>query len=132
MANDLVAQWNFQKVCSLGPPKPSNVPPLLRGLAFSPQGECLAGAFDRYLTIWVCQSGPDDSCSPSERWVPKVNYSVNEDDEHEEYTFLAWTKANIILAGTNAGYVKLIEIQPQVSVNVLTRHSYTPQSCCRF
>ncbi|TEB22290.1 hypothetical protein FA13DRAFT_1566509, partial [Coprinellus micaceus] len=80
---------------------------------FSPQGECLAGAFDRYLTIWVCQSGPDDLGSPLERWVPKVNYSVNEDDEHEEYTFLAWTKANTILAGTNSGYVKLIEIQPQ-------------------
>ncbi|KAJ2911994.1 hypothetical protein MD484_g8417, partial [Candolleomyces efflorescens] len=99
----------YEKVYDLPLSEPSTYSPLLRALAFSPDGHHLAGAFDRTVTVWRLSQHDDDG-NPSESWKIMVNYRLDERAKEEEFTCLVWARSGVLLVGASTGDVKMVTL----------------------
>ncbi|KAJ2911632.1 hypothetical protein MD484_g8781, partial [Candolleomyces efflorescens] len=99
----------YQQVYTLPITKDSSTPsPLLRALAFSPDGRYFAGAFDRYVTIWRSKESQEGEEDTEEKWTQIFDFRIDDRSASEEITCLSWMPTGHILIGSNIGDVKII------------------------
>lgn len=97
----------YRKVHTQGLFKHHNHYPLVRALAFSPDGTLLGGAFERYVVIWRLESAEEnDSPGGLENWSSRAMFTLNENAE-EELCFFSWANADFLLIGSTYGSVKV-------------------------
>jgi hypothetical protein len=88
--------------------------PLLRALALSPDGQYVAGAFDRHATIWRFMEREDDDDNDKEHLKEALIYRIDQRSALEEITCLFWMKTGQILIGSSVGDVKIVIINDEV------------------
>ncbi|KAJ3510980.1 hypothetical protein NMY22_g15799 [Coprinellus aureogranulatus] len=97
----------YRKVNTVGLFKHTDSSPLLRALAFSPDGTSLGGAFDQRVVIWRVEQIEDDAVPGGlERWTSSFILCLD-DTVEEELSFFAWTKTGFLLIGSTCGSVKV-------------------------
>lgn len=105
----------YQQVYTLPISKESSAAsPLLRALAFSPDGRYFAGAFDRYVTIWRLKESQEGEEDTEEKWTEILTFRIDDRSASEEITCLSWMATGHVLIGSNIGDVKIILLRVDV------------------
>ncbi|KAF6741256.1 WD40-repeat-containing domain protein [Ephemerocybe angulata] len=92
-------------------PSPSNSRPLLRALAFSPDGHYIAGTFDRKVVVWGLNVPAETQEERAlEEWEQKLVYRLDDRVQDEALTCLVWTSSDFLLLGSSTGDVRVITI----------------------